>query len=140
MPVHRRTTIAIAVLATLTLAGCDPIETTSGTAGTHSHTKTTTKTKTKTTTKPKTTTAGATVRITTSKNTCWAGQIGATTKKGCGSATFQVKASNGAYSINLRKTTGADGLTVVLVVNGKKVDSGRISTSSSVVVISYAGN
>jgi hypothetical protein len=135
MPVHRRTTIAVAALATLALAGCDPIET--GTAGNHSHTKTTTKTKTK----PKTTTtAGATVRITTSKKTCWGGQIGATTKKGCGSATFQVKASNGAYTINLRKTSGSDGLTVVLVVKGKKVDSGRISSSSSVVAISYAGN
>jgi hypothetical protein len=135
MPVHRRTTIAVAALATLTLVGCDPTKTgTAGTAGTHSHTKTTAKTKTKTTT-----TAGATVRITTSKTTCWAGQIGATTKKGCGSATFQVKASNGAYSVNLRKTKGSDGLTVVLVVNGKKVDSGRISSSSSVVAISYAG-
>lgn len=135
MPVHRRTTIAVAALATLALAGCDPIET--GTAGNHSHTKTTTKTKTK----PKTTTtAGATVRVTTSKKTCWAGQIGATTKKGCGSATFQVKASNGAYSVNLRKTKGSDGLTVVLVVKGKKVDSGRISSSSSVVAISYTGN
>ena len=138
MPVHRRTTIAVAALATLSLAGCDPITAgTAGTAGNHSNTKTTTKPKTKTKT---TTTAGATVRITTSKNTCWAGQIGATSKKGCGSATFQVKASNGAYSIDLRKTKGADGLTVVLVVNGKKVDSGRISSSSSVVAISYAGN
>ncbi len=133
MRVHRRTTIAIAALSTLILAGCDPTKTTSGAAGTHSHTKTTTKTK------AKATTAGATVRITTSKNTCWAGQIGATSKKGCGSATFQVKASNGSYTVNLRKTKGADGLTVVLVVNGKKVDSGRISTSSSVVAISYAG-
>jgi hypothetical protein len=133
MPVHRRTTIVIAAMATLILAGCDPTTTTSGTTGSHSHSKTTTKTKTKTTT------AGATVRITASKKTCWAGQIGATTKKGCGSATFQVKTSNGAYSVNLRKTKGADGLTVILVVNGKKVDSGKISASSSVVVISYAG-
>ena len=136
MPAHGWTTVAVAALAALSLAGCDPTKTgTAGTSGTHSNTKTTTKTKTKTTT-----TAGATVRITTSKKTCWAGQIGATSKKGCGSATFQVKASNGAYSINLRKTSGADGLTVVLVVKGKKVDSGRISSSSSVVAISYAGN
>jgi hypothetical protein len=42
--------------------------------------------------------------------------------------------------VNLRKTKGADGLSVVLVVKGKKVDSGRISSSSSVVAISYASS
>ena len=80
------------------------------------------------------------MRISASKKTCWAGRIGATTKKGCGSATFQVKASNGAYTVNLRKTKGSDGLSVVLVVKGKKVDSGRISSSSSVVAISYVSS
>jgi len=127
MSVRRWTTLAIALLVSLVLTGCDPPKTTTSTGG---RGKTTTTTSTQT---------GATVRISASKKTCWAGRIGATTKKGCGSATFQVKASNGAYTINLRKTKGSDGLSVVLVVKGKKVDSGRISSSSSVVAISYAG-
>ena len=127
MSVRRWTTLAIALLVSLVLTGCDPPKTTTSTGG---------KGKTTTTT---TTRTGATVRISASKKTCWAGRIGATTKKGCGSATFQVKASNGAYTVNLRKTKGTDGLSVVLVVKGKKVDSGRISSSSSVVAISYAG-
>jgi outer membrane biogenesis lipoprotein LolB len=133
MPVRRWTALAIALLVSLVLTGCEPPKTTSGTG---SSGKKTTATQKKTTT----TQTGATVRITASKKTCWAGQIGAATKKGCGSATFQVKASNGSYRVNLRKTKGADGLTVVLVVNGKKVDKGRISTSSSVVAISYASS
>ena len=127
MSVRRWTTLAIALVVPLVLAGCDPPKTTTSTGG---RGKTTTTTSTQT---------GATVRISASKKTCWAGRIGATTKKGCGSATFQVKASNGAYTVNLRKTKGSDGLSVVLVVKGKKVDSGRISSSSSVVAISYAG-
>ncbi|WP_328519541.1 hypothetical protein [Kribbella sp. NBC_00359] len=127
MSVRRWTTLAIALLVSLVLTGCDPPKTTTSTGG---RGKTTTTTSTQT---------GATVRISASKKTCWAGRIGATTKKGCGSATFQVKASNGAYTVNLRKTKGSDGLSVVLVVKGKKVDSGRISSSSSVVAISYAG-
>jgi hypothetical protein len=133
MSVRRWTTLAIALLVSLVLTGCEPPKTTSSTGG---RGKTTTKT-----TKPTTTTqTGATVRITASKKTCWAGQVGAATKKGCGSATFQVKASNGSYRVNLRKTKGADGLSVVLVVKGKKVDSGRISSSSSVVATRYANS
>ena len=128
MSVRRWATLAIALLVSLMLTGCEPPKTTSRPGG-----------KGKTTTTTTTTQTGATVRITASKKTCWAGRIGATTKKGCGSATFQVKASNGAYTVNLRKTKGSDGLSVVLVVKGKKVDSGRISSSSSVVAISYAG-
>jgi outer membrane biogenesis lipoprotein LolB len=128
MSVRRWTTLAIALVVALVLTGCDPPKTTTSTGG-----------KGKTTTTTTTTRTGATVRISASKKTCWAGRIGATSKKGCGSATFQVKASNGAYTINLRKTKGSDGLSVVLVVKGKKVDSGRISSSSSVVAISYAG-
>lgn len=129
MSVRRWTTLAIALLVSLLLTGCEPPKTTSSTGGKGKTTTTTTTTKT-----------GATVRITASKKTCWAGRIGATSKKGCGSASFQVKASNGAYNVNLRKTKGADGLSVVLVVKGKKVDSGRISSSSSVVAISYASS
>ena len=128
MSIRRWTTLAIALLVSLVLTGCDPPKTTTSTGG---------KGKTTTTT---TTKSGATVRITASKKTCWAGRIGATTKKGCGSATFQVKASNGAYTVNLHKTTGSDGLSVVLVVKGKKVDSGRSSSSSSVVAISYVSS
>lgn len=129
MSVRRWTTLAIALLVSLLLTGCEPPKTTSSTGGKGKTTTTTTTTKT-----------GATVRITASKKTCWAGRVGATSKKGCGSASFQVKASNGAYTVNLRKTKGADGLSVVLVVKGKKVDSGRISSSSSVVAISYASS
>lgn len=128
MSIRRWTTLTIALLVSLVLTGCDPPKTTTSTGG---------KGKTTTTT---TTKSGATVRITASKKTCWAGRIGATTKKGCGSATFQVKASNGAYTVNLHKTTGSDGLSVVLVVKGKKVDSGRSSSSSSVVAISYVSS
>lgn len=128
MSVRRWTTLAVALLVSLVLTGCDPPKTTTSTGG---------KGKTTTTT---TTKSGATVRITASKKTCWAGRVGATTKKGCGSATFQVKASNGAYTVNLHKTTGSDGLSVVLVVKGKKVDSGRSSSSSSVVAISYVSS
>ena len=128
MSIRRWTTLAIALLVSLVLTGCDPPKTTTSTGG---------KVKTTTTT---TTKSGATVRITASKKTCWAGRIGATTKKGCGSATFQVKASNGAYTVNLHKTTGSDGLSVVLVVKGKKVDGGRSSSSSSVVAISYVSS
>ncbi len=131
MSVRRWTTLAIALLVSLVLTGCEPPKTTPSTGSRGKTTKTT---------KTTTTQSGATVRITASKKTCWAGQIGATTKKGCGSATFQVKASNGSYRINLHKTSGADGLSVVLVVKGKKVDSGRISSSSSVVAISYASS
>ncbi len=130
MSVRRWTTLAIALLVSLLLTGCEPPKTTSSTGG-KGKTTTTTTTTTKT---------GASVRITASKKTCWAGRVGATSKKGCGSASFQVKASNGAYTVNLHKTKGADGLSVVLVVKGKKVDSGRISSSSSVVAISYASS
>jgi hypothetical protein len=45
-----------------------------------------------------------------------------------------------AYTVNLHRTKGSDGLSVVLVVEGKKVDSGRISSSSCVVAISYASS
>src|SRR6478735_6021523 len=98
MSVRRWTALAIALLVSLLLTGCEPLKTTSTTGG-----------KAKTTTTTTTTQTGATVRITASKKTCWTGQIGATTKKGCGSAGFQVKASNGAYTVNVRKTSGADG-------------------------------
>jgi hypothetical protein len=128
MSVRRWTALAIALLVSLLLTGCEPPKTTSSTGG---------KAKTTTTT---TTQTGATVRITASKKTCWTGQIGATTKKGCGSAGLQVKASNGAYTVNVRKTSGTDGLTVVLLVKGKRVDSGRISGSSGVVAVSYASS
>jgi hypothetical protein len=130
MSVRRWIAVMAALVVSLMLTGCEPPKTTTsgtGSSGKNSSGKKTTTTQT-----------GATVRITATKKTCWAGQIGATTRKGCGSATFQVKASNSSYRVNLRKTKGADGLTVVLVVKGKKVDSGQISSSSSVVAISYA--
>ncbi|MFI6827520.1 hypothetical protein ACIBG5_10505 [Kribbella sp. NPDC050241] len=136
MSARRWTALAVALVVPLVLTGCEPIKTTPGTgtgAGGSSSGSGSGKGKT-------TTQSGATVRITASKKTCWAGRVGATSKKGCGSATFQVKASNGSYTVNLHKTKGSDGLSVVLVVNGKKVDSGKISSSSTVVSISYAGN
>lgn len=139
MPARRWTALAVTLVVPLVLTGCEPLKTTPGTgtgAGGSSGSS-----GSKGSGKGKTTTqSGATVRITASKKTCWAGRIGATSKKGCGSATFQVKASKGSYTVNLHKTKGSDGLTVVLVVNGKKVDSGKISSSSTVVAISYAGN
>jgi hypothetical protein len=120
--------LAIATLVSLALTGCEPTKTT--TTGSKGRTSTTSKTTPKTTTR-----SGATVQITTSKNTCWSGRIGGKATHGCGSARLQVKSSNGSYTVNLHKTKGADGLSVVLVVNGKKVDSGR-GNSSSVVVTS----
>ncbi|MEV0798216.1 hypothetical protein AB0I34_11035 [Kribbella sp. NPDC050281] len=138
MSARRWTALAVALVVPLVLTGCEPIKTTPGTgtgAGGSSSGSAKGKGKGKTTTQ-----SGATVRITASKKTCWAGRVGATSKKGCGSATFQVKASNGSYTVNLHKTKGSDGLSVVLVVNGKKVDSGKISSSSTAVSISYAGN
>ncbi|MFG1627477.1 hypothetical protein [Kribbella sp. NPDC049227] len=136
MSARRWTALAVALVVPLVLTGCEPIKTTPGAGtGAGGSSSGSAKGKGKTTTQ-----SGATVRITASKKTCWAGRIGATSKKGCGSATFQVKASNGSYTVNLHKTKGSDGLSVVLVVNGKKVDSGKISSSSTVVAISYAGN
>ena len=136
MSARRWTALAVALVVPLVLTGCEPIKTTPGTGtGAGGSSSGSAKGKGKTTTQ-----SGATVRITASKKTCWAGRVGATSKKGCGSATFQVKASNGSYTVNLHKTKGSDGLSVVLVVNGKKVDSGKISSSSTVVSISYAGN
>ena len=129
MALVRRGAAGLLTLATalsLVLTGCDPPKTTT-TGARKPAAKTTTKV---------TTQSGATVKITTSKNTCWAGRVGSTNKQGCGSATIQVKSSNGNITVNLRKTKGPDGLSVVLVVNGKKVDSGRVSSSSSVVVSS----
>ncbi|TCC50507.1 hypothetical protein E0H73_41310 [Kribbella pittospori] len=140
MSARRWTALAVALVVPLVLTGCEPIKTTPG-AGTGAEGSSSGSGSSKGKTKTKTSTqSGATVRITASKKTCWAGRIGATSKKGCGSATFQVKSSNGSYTVNLHKTKGADGLSVVLVVNGKKVDSGKISSSSTVVAISYAGN
>lgn len=132
MSARRWTALAVALVVPLVLTGCEPIKTTPGTGAGRSSSGSG---KAKATTQ-----SGATVRITASKKTCWAGRVGATSKKGCGSATFQVKASNGSYTVNLHKTKGTDGLSVVLVVNGKKVDSGKISSSSTAVSISYAGN
>ncbi|TCC52225.1 hypothetical protein E0H75_00040 [Kribbella capetownensis] len=138
MSARRWTALAVALVVPLVLTGCEPIKTTPGTStGGSSSGSGSAKGKGKGKTS---TQSGATVRITASKKTCWAGRIGATSKKGCGSATFQVKASNGSYTVNLHKTKGADGLSVVLVVSGKKVDSGKISSSSTAVSISYAGN
>ena len=135
MSARRWTALAVTLVVPLVLTGCEPTKTTpgAGAGGSSGSSKASSKGKT-------TTQSGATVRITASKKTCWAGRIGATSRKGCGSASFQVKASNGSYTVNLHKTKGSDGLSVVLVVNGKKVDSGKISSSSTAVAISYAGN
>jgi flagellar hook assembly protein FlgD len=137
MSARRWTALAVALVVPLVLTGCEPIKTTPGTGTGAGRSGSSRSGSSKGTT---TTQSGATVRITASKKTCWAGRIGATSKKGCGSATFKVKASNGSYTVNLHKTKGADGLSVVLVVNGKKVDSGKISSTSTAVSISYAGN
>ena len=128
MSVRRWAVPAVAALVMLGLTACEPLDTTT-TGGKPTS-------RGKPTAKP-TARSGATVKITTSNKTCWAGRIGTTTRQGCGSATFQVKASKGTYTVNLRKTKGGDGLSVVLVVNGKKVDRG---SSSSVVAVSYVSS
>jgi hypothetical protein len=126
MSVRRWIAPAVAALVTLGLTACEPLDTTKpgGTSTSRGKAKPTAQ-------------SGATVKITTSNRTCWAGRIGTTTKQGCGSATFQVRLSKGTYTVNLRKTKGADGISVVLVVNGKKVDR---SNSSSVVAVSYVSS
>jgi len=129
MSVRQWVVPAVAALITLGLTACEPLDTTT-TGGKP------TSSRGKATAKP-TARSGATVKITTSNKTCWAGTIGSSAKHGCGSATFQVKSSKGTYTVNLRKTTGDDGINVVLVVNGKKV--GR-SSSSSVVAVSYVSS
>ena len=132
MSVRRWVVLTVTALVTLGLTACEPVETTGGGSSTSSRGKATAKPTGKARGQ-----SGATVKITTSKKTCWAGRVGGTSKQGCGSATFQVKSSNGSYTVNLRKTKGADGISVVLVVNGKKVDR---SSSSSVVAVSYVSS
>jgi hypothetical protein len=122
---RRGIVLVLATLLSLALTGCEPPKTNTGSKSTSTTTKGRTTTRTQT---------GATLQITTSKKTCWSGQIGATTKHGCGSATIRLKSSKGSYTVNLHKTKGPDGLIVVLVVNGKKVDSGRSSSTSVVTV------
>jgi hypothetical protein len=59
-------------------------------------------------------------------------------KKGCGSATLQVRNSKGSYWVQLQKTKGNGKLTIVLIVDGDNVDSGSITSTSGAVSISYA--
>jgi hypothetical protein len=135
MPVRRLISTAAATLAALTLLGCEPIETT-GQGSTQNDRATNSKPKGGSTTS--TSTSRATVKITASDSVCWAGQVGRGNKKGCGSATIQVQDSGGNYRILLRKTKGNGNLTVVFTVNGKRVNTGSITSSSGVVSISYA--
>ncbi|MEU8224179.1 hypothetical protein [Kribbella sp. NPDC048915] len=127
MPLHPASQhglpLAAAALVACALTGCEPTDPPGG--GSKG--------------RPITSQSGATVKITTSKKTCWSGQIGTTTRKGCGSATIQLKSSKGTYTVNIHKTTGADGLTVALVVNGKRVNSTH-SNSSSTVAITHTSN
>ncbi|MEV0288538.1 MULTISPECIES: hypothetical protein [unclassified Kribbella] len=133
MPLRRLITIAVAALASLALLGCEPIETTQQGSAPNSRPS-----KGKSTGTTTTSTSRATVKITAADSVCWAGQIGRGTKKGCGSATLSVKDSGGNYRILLRKTKGNGNLTVVFTVNGKRVNSGSITSSSGIVSISYA--
>ncbi|TCN41763.1 hypothetical protein EV644_104145 [Kribbella orskensis] len=136
MPVHRLTTIAIAAVVSLALVGCEPIETTSrSTKGSSSKSSSS---KTSGNSGKSSTKSRASVKITASDKVCWAGKVGGQTKKGCGNATIQVRDSKGTYRIQLRKTKGSGTLKVVLIVNGDRVDSGSITSSSSAVSISYA--
>lgn len=129
MPVRRLTTIAIATVASFALLGCEPLETTS-----QGSSKSSTSSKGKTSS----TKSRASVKITASEKVCWSGTVGGKTKKGCGRATIQVQDSKGTYRIQLRKTKGSGSLSVVLIVNGKSVQSSNITATSSVISISYA--
>ena len=135
MPVHRLTTIAMAAVVSLALVGCEPVETTSRSTKSSSSKSSS---KTSGNSGKSSTTSRASVKITASDKVCWAGKVGGQTKKGCGSATVQVRDSKGTYRIQLRKTKGSGSLKVVLIVNGDRVDSGSITSSSSAVSISYA--
>jgi hypothetical protein len=80
----------------------------------------------------------ATVKITAPNDVCWAGQINRASKIGCGSSTVQLMDPNGSYTVSLHKTRGSGPLTAVVLVNGNRVDSGSVSSNSSVISISYA--
>ena len=135
MPVRRLTTIAIATVASFALLGCEPLETTSQSS---SKSSTSTKNKGKTSSGSSSTKSRASVKITASEKVCWSGTVGGKAKKGCGRATIQVQDSKGTYRIQLRKTKGSGSLAVVLIVNGKSVQSSNITATSSVISISYA--
>jgi hypothetical protein len=83
-------------------------------------------------------TSYATVKIAAPNDVCWAGQINRASKFGCGSSTVQLMDPNGSYTVSLHKTRGSGPLTAVVLVNGNRVDSGSVSSSSSVISISYA--
>lgn len=138
MPVHRLTTIAIAAVVSLALVGCEPVETTSRGSKSSSSKSSSTKSKTSDNSGKSSTKSRASVKITASNKVCWAGKVGGQTKKGCGRATIQVRNSEGTYRIQLRKTKGSGNLSVVLIVDGDRVDSGSITSSSGAVSISYA--
>jgi hypothetical protein len=121
------TTVAATVL-TLAVVGCEPVETTGskskgkGTGGTTTTTATTSR---------------AQVKITSAKGVCWKGKVGRTAKSGCGSTTVVVKADNGTYRVQIRKTKGQGRLTVALVIAGSTVDHAQVSGTSGVVALSY---
>jgi hypothetical protein len=133
MPVHRLATTALAAVVTLALVGCEPIETTS-----RSKSSSSSKTKTSSNSGKSSTKSRASVKITASDQVCWAGKVSGQTKKGCGSATLQVRNSKGSYWVQLEKTKGDGKLTVVLIVDGDNVDSGSITSTWGAVSISYA--
>lgn len=137
MPVRRLTTIAIATVASFALLGCEPLETTSQSSS-KSSTNSKSKNKGKTSSGSSSTKSRASVKITASEKVCWSGTVGGKAKKGCGRATIQVQDSKGTYRIQLRKTKGSGSLAVVLIVNGKSVQSSNITATSSVISISYA--
>jgi len=128
----------LASLVALTLVGCEPIETTSkGKANKPKGSQGTSKTTSRSEGTSKST-SRTEVRITTAKGVCWKGRIGGASKSGCGSAKVRIKAQDGVYRVEIRKSKGEGRLTVVLVVSGDTVDRAHISGTSGIVALSYA--
>lgn len=128
MPVRGLITVALAIAASLVPLQCETVETPS--RGTTSRSPA----------KEPTATSRAVVKITASDSVCWSGQLGTRSRRGCGSATVQIKDSNGTYTVYLVKTKGNGSLNLALSVNGKTVQRGSMSGSTSIVSISYASS
>ncbi|MFI7063044.1 hypothetical protein ACIBL3_18825 [Kribbella sp. NPDC050124] len=135
MPVRGLITVAVALSATLVPLQCETVDTPS-----RSTTSSRSPAREPSARAPSAATSRAVVKITASDSVCWSGQLGTRSRRGCGSATIQIKDSNGTYTVYLVKSKGAGTLNLTLAVNGRTVQRGSMSGSTSVVSISYASS
>ncbi|TWD72540.1 hypothetical protein FB561_7532 [Kribbella amoyensis] len=138
MSIRRLTLAGAAALLALLLLGCEPTTSTGGRPSTKPTTgKANGKANGKATAKTTTAQSQATVRITASDGVCWKAKVGRESRAGCGSSTLQAKDSRGIYRITLNKTKGAGELSVVLVVSGRSVDRGSVTSDAGLVSMTY---